>query len=146
MCQFTLIGAPVIYYGTEVGLSQPRDVMQNGRAIHEETRMPMLWGDEQNKELFEFYRALINIRKNESALTRGTRKNIFVTDDILAYRRTDGEKSIVCVMNISEKLSELELDITESTLLLSTSSDCRIQVAGGKKRILLPPHSGMILK
>ena len=146
MCQFTLIGAPVIYYGTEVGLSQPRDVMQNGRAIHEETRMPMLWGDDQNKELFEFYRALINIRKNESALTRGTRENILATEEVLAYRRMDGADSIICVLNVSDKTSEVEIEIMESTPLLSTSSDCRIQAAGGKKRILLPPHSGMVLK
>ena len=146
MCQFTLVGAPVIYYGTEVGLSQPRDVMQNGRAIHEETRMPMLWGDDQNKELFEFYRALIGIRKNESALRCGTRENIFATDTILAYRRSDGNNSIVCVMNISDTASEVELELTGSTPLLSTHSDCRIQVAGGKKRIFLPPHSGMIIQ
>jgi cyclomaltodextrinase / maltogenic alpha-amylase / neopullulanase len=152
MCQFTLIGAPVIYYGTEVGLSQPRDVMQNGRAIHEETRMPMLWGDDQNKDLLEFYRALINIRKNESALTHGRRENIFTTDDVLAYRRMDSVNSIVCVMNISDNASEVELDITESTLLLGTHSNCRIQASGSRtssplgKRIVLPSHSGMILK
>ncbi len=152
LCQFTLIGAPVIYYGTEVGLSQPKDVMQNGRAIHEEARMPMLWGDDQNKELLEFYRALINIRKNESALTQGTRKTIFVTDEVIAYRRVENGSSILCVMNISDKASDLELDIPESNLLLGTNSECRIQLAGGKtssplgKRIHLPAGSGMIIK
>jgi len=96
--------------------------------------------------LFEFYRTLISIRKNESALTHGTRENIFATDEVLAYRRVDGTNSVVCVMNISDNTSELELDITESAPLLSTNSDCRIQVSGGTKRIFLPPHSGMILK
>jgi glycosidase len=146
LCQFTLAGAPVIYYGTEVGLSQYNDVMQNGRAIHEETRLPMLWGEDQNMDLLEFYRKLIMVRKGESALTHGTRETIFANEDILAYRRTDGANSILCVMNVSEKESELELDIEESTLLLGTSSDCRIQVQGGKKRILLPAFSGLILK
>jgi len=146
LCQFTLSGAPVIYYGTEVGLSQPNDVMQNGRAIHEIARMPMLWGDDQNKELFEFYRALINIRKNESALKRGRRETIFATEEVLAYRRMGNGNSILCVMNISEKTSDLEMDITESTSLLATSSDCAIQADGGKKRIFLPPFSGMIIK
>lgn len=146
LCQFTLSGAPVIYYGTEVGLSQPNDVMQNGRAIHEIARMPMLWGDDQNKELFEFYRALINIRKNESALKRGRRETIFATEEVLAYRRMGNGNSILCVMNISEKTSDLEMDITESTSLLATSSNCAIQAEGGKKRIFLPPFSGMIIK
>ena len=146
LCQFTLSGAPVIYYGTEVGLSQPKDVMQNGRAIHEETRMPMLWGTDQNQNLLEFYRALINIRKNESALTNGTRENIFVTDDVLAYRRAGQTHNLVCVLNISDKPVELELELPESNLLLATSSECQLQVTGGKQRISLPLHSGMILK
>ena len=146
LCQFTLIGAPVIYYGTEVGLSQPADVMQNGRAIHEETRMPMLWGDAQNKGLLEFYRDLIRIRKSESALTHGTRETILATDNILAYRRVDGENSVLCVMNISENESELELDVAESDLLLGTSLNCRIQIAGGKKRIFLPTFGGILIK
>jgi glycosidase len=120
--------------------------MQNGRAIHEEARMPMLWGDDQNKELLEFYRTLINIRKNESALTHGTRETVFVTDEVIAYRRMDHGASVICVMNVSEKTSDLELDITESSPLLATSSECRMQDSGGRKRIHLPPHSGMLIK
>ena len=146
MCQFTLAGAPVIYYGTEVGLSQPADVMQHGRAIHEETRMPMLWGDDQNKDLLEFYRQLIQIRKNESALTHGTRETVLATEEVLAYRRMDRDNSILCVMNISEKAMEFELDVAESSPLLTTRSGCRMQAEGAKKRFFLPPFSGMILK
>jgi glycosidase len=146
LCQFTLIGAPVIYYGTEVGLSQPADVMQHGRAIHEETRMPMLWGNDQNKDLFEFYQQLIQIRKSESSLTHGTRETVLATEEVLAYRRMEGENSILCVMNISEKPSDLELEIAESIPLLMTNSECRIQSDGRLKRIFLPPFSGMIVK
>jgi glycosidase len=146
LCQFTLSGAPVVYYGTEVGLSQPKDVMQNGRAIHEEARMPMLWGDDQNKDVLDFYCKLINIRKNESALTRGTRKTIFVTDEVIAYRRVDNGISILCVMNVSDKTSEPEMEIMETTPLLATSSDCQIQDSGEKKRLLLPPFSGIIIQ
>lgn len=108
--------------------------------------MPMLWGDEQNTELLEYYKALIRIRKNEPALRYGTRENIFTTEDALAYRRTDGTSSIVCVMNLLEKTVDLEMELTESAPLLTTGSDCRIQVEGGKTRIILPAHGGMILK
>jgi glycosidase len=121
-------------------------VMQNGKAIHEAARMPMLWGDDQNKDVFDFYCKLISIRKNESALTRGTRETIFVTDEVIAYRRAHNGISILCVMNVSDKTSEPEMDITETTPLLATSSDCRIQDSGEKKRILLPPFSGIIIK
>jgi glycosidase len=108
--------------------------------------MPMLWGDDQNRDLFEFYRALIQIRKSESALVHGKRETLLASEEVLAYRRADGNNSILCVMNISEKVSELELDITESNLLLTTNSECRIQAEGSLKRLLLPPFSGMIVK
>ncbi len=146
LCQFTLVGTPVIYYGTEVGLSQHNDVMQNGRAIHEEARLPMPWGQEQNTDLLKFYRALCNIRNAESALRRGTRQTILADGSVLAYRRVDHEGSLVCVMNITDTPSELELDITESKPLLATSSDCEIQPHNRMKRIILPPFSGMLLK
>ena len=146
LCQFTLAGAPVMYYGTEVGLSQPSDVMQNGRAIHEEARMPMLWGEDQNRDLFAFYRDLIQVRKNESALRHGTRTNLFVTDEVLVYRRADQHGSIVCALNVSGKTCELDLDVPESSLELGTNSECRLQNDGRVKRIVLPPFSGAILK
>jgi glycosidase len=146
LCQFTLSGAPILYYGTEVGLSQPADVMQHGRAIHEEARMPMPWGDDQNRDLFDFYRKLIAIRKNESALRYGRRENIFVTEEVLVYRRADGNGSILCALNISEKMAELELDAAESSPLLGTHSGIQIQAGAGKKRIALPPFSGAIIK
>ena len=145
LCQFTLVGAPVIYYGTEVGLSQHNDVMQNGRAIHEEARLPMPWGQQQNADLFNFYRGLCNLRNAESALRRGTRHTIFADGNVLAYRRVDHEGSLLCVMNITDTPSELELEITESKLLLATSPDCGIQAGGSMKRIILPPFSGVLL-
>ena len=49
-------------------------------------------------------------------------------------------------MNISEKTMEFELEIAESSPLLMTSNECRIQTKGGKKRYFLPPFSGMIVK
>lgn len=146
LCQFTLVGAPVIYYGTEVGLSQHNDVMQNGWAIHEETRLPMLWGNDQNKDLLEFYKELIQVRKFESVLRHGTRETIFADEKVIAYRRMDDNESVICVMNVSEVETEMELDIPESKLLFGTSSECKIQDEGILKQIFLPAFGGMIIK
>jgi len=145
-CQFTLIGAPVIYYGTEVGLSQHDDVMQHGRAIHEEARLPMVWGEGQDLNLFGFYKDLIALRKNHAALRRGTRTTIFSDDKVLVYRRSDLEESLVTVLNISEQKTSLELELTESTLAFATNSDCEIQVKGSQKRIVLPPLGGVVIQ
>ena len=60
--QMQLPGPPIIYYGTEVGLNHTRSA-QEGGGIHV-SRVPMPWGDEQDKELLEFYRELIAERKD----------------------------------------------------------------------------------
>jgi len=145
LCQFTLVGAPVIYYGSEVGLSQHNDVMQNGRAIHEEARLPMIWGTEQDRDLLAYYKGLIALRNAHSALRRGTRTNIHVDDQVLAYRRSDGTESLVSVLNLSERETSLELELTESAPVFVTSSECKVQDKGRTQRIVLPPFGGMIL-
>ena len=50
LCQFTLPGPPIVYYGTEVGLSQRRDVRYaDGSGHPEESRLPMPWGDARTR-------------------------------------------------------------------------------------------------
>jgi len=146
LCQFTLAGAPVIYYGTEVGLSQHDDVMQHGRAIHEEARLPMIWGEAQDRELFNFYKGLISLRKNHSALRRGSRTTIFSDEKVLVYRRSDAEKNLVTVLNVSEQEVSFELELTESAFAFATGPECKVQAAGGQKRIFLPPFGGIVLQ
>jgi cyclomaltodextrinase / maltogenic alpha-amylase / neopullulanase len=145
LCQFTLTGAPVIYYGTEVGLSQHNDVMQNGRAIHEEARLPMIWGEGQDRHLFMFYQELISLRKTHSALRYGTRVTIHADDNLLAYRRSDGEESLVTILNVSNDESSLALEITESTLIFATSSECQIRSEAGVQQLVLPSFGGMVI-
>lgn len=59
--QMRLPGPPIIYYGTEVGLSQTKG-KSDGWGL-EVSRLPMLWEDDQDKELLEYYKALIASRK-----------------------------------------------------------------------------------
>jgi len=59
--QFRLPGPPIIYYGTEVGMTEhptddPRDKLVGCRA-------PMVWGADQDKDLFTFYQTLIRQRE-----------------------------------------------------------------------------------
>jgi cyclomaltodextrinase len=58
--QMRLPGPPIIYYGTEVGLSQEVSI-QEGRGMHI-NRVPMAWGDEQDRELLETYKHLVRRR------------------------------------------------------------------------------------
>jgi hypothetical protein len=59
--QMRLPGPPIIYYGTEVGLNQETSI-RRGKGMHI-NRVPMIWGDEQDRELLAFYKALIRERR-----------------------------------------------------------------------------------
>jgi cyclomaltodextrinase len=59
--QMRLPCPPIIYYGTEVGLNQAVSI-QAGQGMHV-NRLPMLWGDEQDRDLLADYRRLIRERR-----------------------------------------------------------------------------------
>jgi glycosidase len=106
----------------------------------------MIWGTQQDQDILKFYKDLIALRKNHSALRRGARHTIFSNDQMLAYRRSTVEESLVIVLNISEQNANIEVDITESTLFFVTSPEVEIRLEGGRKRILLPPFGGLVLQ
>jgi len=64
---FGLGGSPILYYGTEVGLSQPR----HKGPWREESRHPMLWGDKQDTDLLDYTKNLVAFRRAHPALVYG---------------------------------------------------------------------------
>lgn len=112
--QMTYIGAPMLYYGDEVGMWGATDPY---------CRKPMLWDeywydDERNtsyvnkgeiyeqkpdKDLFEWYKKLIKIRKEHKSLIYGRIKPVLYDNekDIIVYERYDKEESIIVVINNS---------------------------------------------
>ena len=61
-------GVPIIYYGTEVGMSQ--QVSKTSGLGLEASRMPMLWGNEQDQELLAYFKDLIRRRREAMAARR----------------------------------------------------------------------------
>lgn len=121
LCQFTLAGAPIVYYGTEVGLSQERDVRQGERGIPEEARLPMLWGDEQDEDLLRFYQKLIKLRIANNCLRIGNRQTIYQDEQILVYsREVDGGEKILVILNIGGKKRTYQLNHPWRNVLLKT--------------------------
>jgi cyclomaltodextrinase / maltogenic alpha-amylase / neopullulanase len=104
LCHFTLAGPPVVYYGTEVGLSQQRDIAwPDGRHVMEESRAPMLWGDAQDGELRDYYRRLIHLRRRHPVLWRGRRRTVHLDEGAgtYAYLREDENESLLVLLNLS---------------------------------------------
>jgi cyclomaltodextrinase / maltogenic alpha-amylase / neopullulanase len=105
LCQFTLSGPPVVYYGTEVGLSQARDIAwPDGRHIMEESRAPMLWGEAQDADLRDYYRWLVHFRRRHPVLWRGCRETVHLDDEAgtYCYLRADENESLLVSLNLSD--------------------------------------------
>jgi cyclomaltodextrinase / maltogenic alpha-amylase / neopullulanase len=159
--QMTYLGAPMVYYGDEVGMWGGDDP---------DERKPMLWPDitfddevshpfgterphdknEINSDLFDYYKKLINIRSQNAALMVGD-INTLVADsvkDVYAFKRSVENESIIVAINNSE--SEQTVEVTSagagSNTFVDLLSDRKFTSQNEKMTISLKPKSGVILK
>ena len=100
LIQMTYIGAPMIYYGSEVGMWGSDDP---------NNRKPMVWEDlgafqdpdaRVMPELLERYKAMIRLRNEHPALRRGSFETLITDDeqDLLVFRRAhEGEELVVAL-------------------------------------------------
>ncbi len=122
--QFTYIGAPQIWAGDEMGMWGADDP---------DTRKPLIWPDyefepekvhpfgverpvdevEFNRELFEYYRRLIKIRKDHPVLATGRIEYLIVDDEkkVLAYSRFDEENEVVVVFNNGAEMQKVNVPV-----------------------------------
>jgi glycosidase len=61
--QFSAKQPPIIYYGTEIGLTQKRSIWNFQNYGDIQARKPMNWNN-PDKDLFNFYKKLIAKRKS----------------------------------------------------------------------------------
>lgn len=95
LCQFTLTPTPVVYYGTEIGMSQRMGAHDPGSDGDAEARRDMIWDRGQwNHDVLGFYRALIRARRDHALLARGSRRTIALDDaaGVWGYIRGDGDR------------------------------------------------------
>ena len=92
-------GSPILYYGTEVGLSQPRP---KGH-YREEARHPMLWGDSQDLELLADFKRLIAARRSHPALVYGEVVTLSLDDErgLWLSERVHGDDRVLVAVNSS---------------------------------------------
>lgn len=153
LCQYTLAGPPIVYYGTEVGLSQRRDCRTpDGHGRPHEARTPMLWDDAQDTDLLAWYRALGRMRRAHPVLWRGARQTLTVDNPpgTWAYARTDGEDALVVVLNAGDSPAEVSvpiacLGLADGTHLRNLLGEEVYAVAGGRVKVGLGPVAGVAL-
>jgi len=144
LCQFSLPGQPIIYYGTEVGLSQRRDVRQGERGLPEESRLPMLWDGEQDTDLLEFYRSLIALRRHCLPLQIGDFQIVQSQPDSLIYTRQRENDRIGVALNLTTEQLQVNIPLSSGKLLLISEDGADIVSNDHQTWAILPPLSGVI--
>lgn len=155
--QMTYVGAPMIYYGDEVGMWGANDP---------DCRKPMVWDDMEyqpeiynpegskrpvpeevnvDHDLLNHYKKLINIRNSHPSLRRGSFKTIEIDDEheIFGFeRKFEGEEILVFINNSDVKRTTTVLRDGKYEDLLN----------GGEKKfsasynlLEIPPKWGVIL-
>lgn len=142
LCQLTLPHAPIIYYGTEVGLSQRHDLeYPDGSRKMEEARMPMLWEAEQDQRLLQFYTALIALRRQHGALWRSERRTLALHDDgLYVVAIGDEQRSAIVALNRTAEPQPIELS---DAVTLHLTTDDGVTLDG--RALTLPALTGALL-
>ena len=144
MCQFTLPHPPIIYYGTEVGLAQQRDVRYaDGSGHPEESRLPMLWGEQQDQGLLDFYRRLVWLRRSTPGLWQATRTTLHASDaGLYIYQCSDATRSALVALNRSSNERNVRLDGGHAHHVLLASEDATALYG---TTLFLPPFGGAVI-
>lgn len=111
--QMTFLGAPMVYYGDEVGMYGADDPSD---------RKPMLWADlppnddpdeRIEPDVLDHYRRMIAIRNTYTALQLGDYEPVWVDDAkrIFAFTRSLGDQSILVVLNNSDVQHRVDVPV-----------------------------------
>ncbi|MCH7770590.1 MAG: glycoside hydrolase family 13 protein [Bacteroidetes bacterium] len=146
--QMTYRGAPMIYYGDEVGMwgaDDPHD------------RKPMVWDEfyyddevidessgfvtgfgsyevSQNTNLLNWYKKIISIRNNSSALKKGDQKILYVSDSSksFAFERWYKDERMIIAFNFGNENEVFEIPLNENKIFFFELLSDESGTAGGE--------------
>jgi len=150
--QHTYIGAPMIYYGDEVGMWGANDPC---------CRKPMIWDDiqhepektlpngqpkqpdtvEQDKDLKTYYKKLIHIRNNNLPLQIGDIQTISTDNNIYAFTRTYNQQTITIILNNNNSIQSYTLPETNTQKYIDLLTDTKYT----SNHFQLQPYQAIIL-
>ncbi len=150
LIQFSLPGAPSVYYGDEVGVTGDDDP---------DDRRTYPWADlggSPDASLFSHYQSLATLRRNNNALTVGDFHILLADDaaDTVAYGRKTGSQAAIVALNRSSQARTLTIPLAgyvpdgyvfNALYGVGNSAGASFTVSGGQLVVTLNPLSGLLL-
>jgi len=150
LIQFTLPGAPTIYYGDEVGMTGNDDP---------DDRRTYPWADlggTPDQAMFTHYQTLANLRQQNPVLTAGDLRVLFADDPAgtVAYGRKTTSQAALVVINRSDVIRTVTVPVAgylpdgltlNSLYGVGNPGSTSSQVANGAVTVSLNPQSAWLL-
>ena len=141
--QFTLPGAPNLYYGTELGMSGGDDP---------EMRAPMRWDwVNDSNETLAWTRKLIDLHQNNRALRIGDYRTV-VSEKLLAFERyTDRvADTVVVIINpsdveVSERVLVPNSKLMNATVMVDQFTGEQVRIHSGLLFVTVPARGALVL-
>ncbi|WKD51538.1 glycoside hydrolase family 13 protein [Microbulbifer spongiae] len=156
--QMTYVGAPMIYYGDEVGMWGANDP---------DTRKPMIWPDIEyddevylpdgskrspdqvsvNTDLLRHYRNLIHIRNQNPALQLGDFQSVLIDDKrrLYGYHRVHQNNQVLVILNKGSQTNTISAEILGDSTWLDVLNCQKDNFDQRRGKIVIPAHDGLIL-
>jgi glycosidase len=150
LIQFSLPGAPTIYYGDEVG--QTGDDDPDDRRTYP---WPNL-GGQPDRDLYSHYQSLANLRKQNPVLTAGDLRMLLANDadETVAYGRKTNRQAALVLINRSAQARTVLIPLAgyipdgvtfNSLYAVGMSGSISAQVSNGTLSLNLEPLSAWLL-
>ncbi|MCL2544584.1 MAG: glycoside hydrolase family 13 protein [Clostridia bacterium] len=138
--QMTAPGAPIVYYGDELG-------MEGGNDPH--CRHSMRWERVKNSPVHAWYKKLIALRNGSPALRYGTFRTWHVGENgVYAYLREDAGQCALVALNTADAAVEVTLPLPGALAAHASAVDALSGVPhgiqGGATLLRLPPREGAV--
>ena len=131
-------GIPQLYYGEEIAMEGGED--PDNRRDFPVSAFEARTRKSKEREMFDWTRDWIRLRREHSAIRRGKLIDLFYDDNVYVFARQDNTETVVIAINRQDKEREVSLPFKSITPLLG-----KIRVISGAS-VTLPPKSAAAFK